>query len=331
MKKQLFSILIGLPVIGFSQITLDSADIIPNVGDTTGYYTMKDPHTIGAIAGPGSGASWDYSTMVIEDSAVIEFEAPRRGGLTPDPASTTIAEQFSGAFADRIQYKATSSDLYIVGTRSGITQTSYGKDSLLKFKFPVKYNDSYTTNIDVESGRIVKTYRKGSYKVTVDGEGKLILPYGELKNIMRVKVEMNYKDSSRFNQSTYSSTAYEYWQKGSISYAMKIEFIDEGRNKDTIVVYRKGEEVHHNPTGIATYYKNGSVLLYPNPASDILNVQADGLNELNAYKIFNILGETKFTGNLENGNQINIEELSVGMYFVDFEGTGLAPIRFIKK
>jgi len=334
MKKNLFTFLAILPVAAIAQ-QLESADIIGSVGDSTAYYVMKAPGTIAPPAASSNSSTWDFSTIKFDDSTDFKFEAPVTTGGGQDPDNTTIAEQFSGRRGDRIQYKSTSSDLYIMGVRSGINQTSYGKDSLLKFKFPAKYNDSYTTAINSESGRIVKTYRMGSYKTTVDGYGKLVLPYGDLKGIFRVKIEMDYRDSvsifGRPRVTTYSATTYEYWQKGSISYVMQVTYENVNGTNGTKVIYRKGAEVIFNPTGVASVNANRSLNLFPNPANQFITLELSELNSNSQYRIFNILGETKLEGTFKSSNRINVEELSTGLYFVEIVGENVAPVRFIKK
>ena len=335
MKKNLLTFLAILPVAAIAQ-QLESDDIIGSVGDSTAYYVMKDPGTIAAPIAGSNSSTWDFSTMKFDDSTDFKFEAPVTTGFQQDPDNTTIAEQFSGRRGDRIQYKSTSSDLYIMGVRSGFTQTSYGKDSLLKFKFPAKFNDSHTTILNSETRQFgITTYRTGAYKTTIDGYGKLVLPYGDLKDVFRVKIEMDYQDSARIfgrpRVTTYSTATYEYWQKGSISYVMQVMYEDDDGTKETKVIYRKGAEVIFNPTGVASVNGNRSLNLFPNPANQFITIELSELNSNSQYRIFNILGETKLEGTFKSSNRVNVEELNTGLYFVEIVGENFAPVRFLKK
>ena len=64
--------------------------------------------------------------------------------------------------------------------------------------------------------------------------------------------------------------------------------------------------------------------VYPNPTKDILNVetcQGASLPEKTAYRITNLLGQTLLQGNITaETQQINIENLPAGMYFISFAG-----------
>ena len=69
--------------------------------------------------------------------------------------------------------------------------------------------------------------------------------------------------------------------------------------------------------------------IYPNPATTVLNVNAEGYNTL---EIVNLLGQTVYTANATSNMQINVSNLNNGVYFVRMNGeNGTATQRFIKK
>jgi hypothetical protein len=60
-----------------------------------------------------------------------------------------------------------------------------------------------------------------------------------------------------------------------------------------------------------------SIEIFPNPASDVLNINTKLLNEKANIEITNILGKVVFTENFSNPNSsFNIQHLSNGIYFV---------------
>lgn len=74
-----------------------------------------------------------------------------------------------------------------------------------------------------------------------------------------------------------------------------------------------------------------NVVAYPNPANNILNIQADG--SVSSIEIMNVLGQTLLTskGN-SNREQIDISGLSAGNYFVRVVvGDGSRVLRVVKK
>lgn len=69
--------------------------------------------------------------------------------------------------------------------------------------------------------------------------------------------------------------------------------------------------------------------IYPNPATTVLNVNAEGFNTI---EIVNLLGQTVYTANTTSNMQINISNLNNGVYFVRMNGeNGTATQKFIKK
>lgn len=72
-----------------------------------------------------------------------------------------------------------------------------------------------------------------------------------------------------------------------------------------------------------------SVSIYPNPATSVLNVVAEGYNTI---EVINLLGQTVYTCNATNSTQINVNNLKNGVYFVRVNGeNGTTTQKFIKK
>ena len=72
-----------------------------------------------------------------------------------------------------------------------------------------------------------------------------------------------------------------------------------------------------------------TIAIYPNPATTVLNVNAEGYNTL---EIVNLLGQTVYTANATSNMQINVSNLNNGVYFVRMNGeNGTATQKFIKK
>lgn len=71
------------------------------------------------------------------------------------------------------------------------------------------------------------------------------------------------------------------------------------------------------------------VQVYPNPATDILNVS--NVSAKTSYKIFSITGQLVSTGNINNG-EVNVSQLTKGVYIISFEDNAtVSNIKFEKK
>lgn len=72
-----------------------------------------------------------------------------------------------------------------------------------------------------------------------------------------------------------------------------------------------------------------TVSIYPNPATSILNVNANGYNEV---QIINMLGQVVYNTTMNDNAQINVRNLNDGVYFVRLNGAnGTTTQKFIKK
>ena len=82
-----------------------------------------------------------------------------------------------------------------------------------------------------------------------------------------------------------------------------------------------------NQSGIA---ENGTSLsIFPNPATTVLNVEAEGFSTI---ELVNVLGQVVYSANATNNMQINVSNLNNGVYFVRMNGAnGTATQKFIKK
>lgn len=81
-------------------------------------------------------------------------------------------------------------------------------------------------------------------------------------------------------------------------------------------------------TGISDVDVHG-VSLYPNPATEVLNVVSEGFS---SYQIINFVGQVVSSGGIANGTtQINIAPLPAGNYFVRLIEEGVAVKRFAKQ
>jgi len=85
----------------------------------------------------------------------------------------------------------------------------------------------------------------------------------------------------------------------------------------------------NNTLSSADFNQNNlQVSLYPNPATDVLNIEM--ANEINSIEIYNIQGQKVRTANQK---QINISDLAAGLYMVRIQDNdnGIATKKFVKK
>jgi hypothetical protein len=76
--------------------------------------------------------------------------------------------------------------------------------------------------------------------------------------------------------------------------------------------------------GVAELTKNNLAKIFPNPAQDMITVSYPG-NQLehSELEITTALGQTVFTKNITSNEQIDISNLSNGLYFIHLKGNSL--------
>lgn len=96
-------------------------------------------------------------------------------------------------------------------------------------------------------------------------------------------------------------------------------------NSTTLIYYKKsyGSEgtPHLFPTGIDDPNRNpANLLVYPNPATEFINIRDVSFQKAYAYQIFNLSGQLVQQGMLQSGEErINIQSLNSGMYLLHTE------------
>ncbi|MCJ8292421.1 MAG: T9SS type A sorting domain-containing protein [Crocinitomicaceae bacterium] len=83
-----------------------------------------------------------------------------------------------------------------------------------------------------------------------------------------------------------------------------------------------------HPLASVNTQESKSILIYPNPTNDLLFVK--GLDKSEKVRVLNSLGQTVFTGKMNNS--IDVSSLKTGVYFLKlFDGDKQRVLRFIKK
>lgn len=79
--------------------------------------------------------------------------------------------------------------------------------------------------------------------------------------------------------------------------------------------------------GVENIVSKQNIQLYPNPSSHVITLQ--GLTDEASYQVINVLGEVVLQGTASNGQPINVETLTNGLYFLRLSDSN--TIRFIKE
>lgn len=138
-----------------------------------------------------------------------------------------------------------------------------------------------------------------------------------IKNPSKPKLEAYYPTSTLPNNLSYKGSwgNYPYLPSGNIVVADMQNglFVVEGVEKPCNAVYSC------NPVGTSDGILNGSVKLYPNPASHIVNIETDLNLNFQECQIFDARGvfiESSKIENHSNSLQIKLDDLPIGYYWL---------------
>ena len=149
--------------------------------------------------------------------------------------------------------------------------------------------------------------------------GVYVIPAGQTyENAVEILAPQSYTNTT-FEEQTLDLSAYD-------NQAFRIAFhVTSAADMYGIVIdnFSIGQGIGINEQTANT------VSIYPNPATTVLNVVAEGYNTI---EIVNLLGQTVYAANATNNMQINVSNLNNGVYFVRVNGeNGTTTQKFIKK
>jgi serine protease AprX len=84
--------------------------------------------------------------------------------------------------------------------------------------------------------------------------------------------------------------------------------------------------------GVNNVILTDNIVLYPNPAKEVLNIAVPNHGEISAITITDILGKQVMSDTQMLNNAIDISRLSEGIYFAEFKYNGISLVKkFVKE
>lgn len=317
MKKIYNLILLVLPLIATSQITLTSDDA-PEIGDT--YFIMNDTLATNVTVSEGSSSSqtFDYSDVAFHVYSSRAYVTSVGTAYASDFPSSTIAIDYSTSIE---YFYANSTGFFMDGFKSPSMEGDYVGDwlgmPLNDFTYGSSVSNNPSSYTDISSFRF-----KFAYERTFEGDafGILKTPSGDYSDVLRIK-EVRITNDTTFmillgDTSVYSAVTstkhvYTFYEKGT------------GRSLATIVTDASDVASSFSWTDESLYVatslndlRANEMSVYPNPLlfGEILNFNLADLTNA-TIEIYNTLGQKVYSQTATTSNHaINID-LNAGMYF----------------
>lgn len=317
MKK---SILFFLTVIALAfinplqaQPTITTASFTPQPGEN--FLVHLFPYQAAGIG--GAGLIWDFSGVTATGTANMNHVDP---ASTPSSASfpdATVAVSQGTAYS---YFEGTSSAWYYNGVVASGNLIPYS-DAEKLMEFPFTYNDSYSDNFGATFTAGVTITRAGTVNVSADAYGTLMLPYGTINNVIRVKVIENYTDSYTITVPvtlTYAATNY-YWYKADTHYpVLSISSLDQDGTLYQGATYLDQAHISAVEENIANAI---NLNVFPNPSGSVATVSFELMQpEQIVLSVYNSVGQlvkVMEQNQLGAGNhryELNTSDYAAGLY-----------------
>ena len=308
-----FLLIIGIAALStvHAQPSLTGSSINPVVGDV---YVMENTNYVNP-GNPGANQTWDLTAAVISSASSWNVVTPSSTPYAASFPGSNIA--MSDGNGNYVYYNTSASAWQNIGTHVTTPATLYYADPEDLLRYPFTYNDSYsdTWNTTFTSAGF-PFYRTGVTTITADGYGTLMLPTGNITDVLRIHVVQDYQDSSQFGIYTYDNDQYIWYVNGirQVVAGMYTFTTSLSGTSQSGMIYSGAVDI------IETAGLNAKVSVFPVPAADVVNVYAQDAT-VNSMRIVSAIGqEIKTFPDIKfSSRQFNVADLAPGIYFVKID------------
>ena len=274
MKRTLLSLLslVGAFTAATAQPVLNAANMNPVPGD--GFYGHSIDTNV--AKGPsGANVTWNFASVTeLSMDSTLVYACDSTPYCSSFPGSN-IAEENQG---DYTYFNASTTKLSGNGGYYG--GTAYVNDnSYDQLRYPFSYNGVYADTTHYGSASYDDFYTEIDSFI-YDGYGTLVLPTGTDTGVVRIHNIYYYKDSSSAGVFVGRAEVYNWFKPGFHNAIFTISYDTTGSPTGSLYVTdatyysRKA-----NTTGVTELSSlNARLQVYPNPASDVLNIKLKAPN-----------------------------------------------------
>lgn len=296
MKEKLLSAIMALSAIAFAQPTFNY-NSNHSIGNTSILYIIGGATT--PLQQTGAAVTWDLSSNTVTQSGIFDIVDPATtpNGANYPSANTCFKQTVTGQGTTYTYMVDSTSILYSIATGIGGSNPTIWtqRDKLLSY--PFNYMNSFSSVRQSSMGS------PESFTRTYDAYGTLIVNGKTYNNVIRIA--KNPGNAMWFTTSPV-------W----FPIIIQINSTTFIYNEPTFVMGINGQ----SNTVV-------NMFIHPNPAQDKVKISTNGT--INKVEVINLAGELQKTE--LNINEINISDLSQGMYFIKiYSNKGTAIQKIIK-
>lgn len=327
MKKIYFTILSGLffTQISNAQLILTKAANEPVIGDVNSSSRWDSTATLDNSTGPNT--FWDFSSITSNTSSSTSNYTTVASTPSASAYSTSsFAEETGGGSYNFFKSTSTpTTQLELTGIVQQSLSINLNSNSAIVSVWPIAFGynktDAFSGTVQTATASVNGT-ATGNIHTIASGSGTLLLPGSiTFTNVLQITSTQTINASLAFGliTATIVSKSCQYYHGTQKFPILTVNYQDiSGAFSGSSGTIRINNSIY---TGIRETSLNSDFSLYPNPATDKLNIVLTNKKAENvSVKIFNNLGQLVKTTQLgtatDINNQIDLTGLNSGIYVV---------------
>tara|TARA_B100000809_G_scaffold109883_1_gene108408 strand:- start:1210 stop:2220 length:1011 start_codon:yes stop_codon:yes gene_type:complete len=306
------------------QITLTSANNNPSIGDSFSSHIFDA--TLQGEGLSGANVVWDFSTLISQSQTYGSLQIVSN---FTEGVNHPLANSASGDATSQVYIYSDNDEYSIAGTHIENTLRETFTDVKEYFKFPITYGNTFneTFSGSVNNIAVGQVFgRGGSVSIEADGYGTLILPYGTIYNVLRIRTTEIYSDTTGgIAFVSYVGERYSWFNVGTKTPILTHHVLTSsfGGPSSSIGSYLDQSSV---VVGLGDEFSQGSsILMYPNPASNNFNITLDKVYNDASAQIMDVTGKVVKSEYIDMNIKelkFDLSDLDMGIYFVQIMKSG---------
>jgi hypothetical protein len=294
-----------------------------NINFSVGQSFLLHTYNLASFSPGASGANvtWNFANIGNTANATMTMVTPSSTPFGAQFTAANVAYSVTGVTGNQY-FLADNNELSQCGATNGTSAIVYqNREQILSY--PCNFNSTGTDNFSSVFQSAGYTYhRSGTSSFTADGYGTLIMPYGTVNNVMRVRFIEDYQDSTNISGFPfiipYHNDEYMWFKPGVHSFILVFYTLTANGSPVQAGFYLDQVSVGvSDPSSALTGY-----MIYPNPSSDKLFINYDVKENTKVeVRLLNLMGQVVKT--------IADESRQPGTYTEETEVSNLAKGNYI--
>ncbi len=294
------------------------------------------------VGSAGSLVLWDFSGLTPTSTRSTDVDSAESSSIVHDIVANmkvSIVRGPGGAQTQEYYYFQTSSGMEYSGKIDNGIPLDVGDNPVFMWSWPLEYQDSSTDTIDskFEYGPTPFSkkwhYLNGNMTTTVDGYGRVKLPYGDVFEVLRIKTVETYNDSTTTEVTPVTNTTFEWRNPYNKIFVARYEKREEGTTTDRFFYYIDEADLNGGEQPASIEQLRGvkdELLIYPNPVEAEVAIsfilEESGKVNLGIYDFQGRLVKELMEDGLDQGLQLfsfDIADVAAGSYVLRLDRDGI--------